>query len=79
LAGGAENMSQMPFVVRGTRFGTALGQKYEFEDSLWQGLFDTYCNLPMALTAEKLGAQFKVTREEVDNFSLRSHLLWKAG
>ncbi|XP_011499497.1 PREDICTED: 3-ketoacyl-CoA thiolase, mitochondrial [Ceratosolen solmsi marchali] len=78
LVGGAENMSQMPFVVRGIRFGTALGQKYEFEDSLWQGLFDTYCGLPMGMTAEKLGAQFKVTREEVDNFSLRSHLLWKA-
>lgn len=78
LTGGTENMSQMPFIVRGVRFGTALGQKYEFEDSLWLGLLDTHCGLPMGMTAEKLGAQFKVTREEVDNFSLRSHHLWKA-
>ncbi|KAJ8686802.1 hypothetical protein QAD02_022596 [Eretmocerus hayati] len=78
LTGGVENMSQMPFVVRNVRFGTALGSKYEFEDSLWLGLIDTHCGLPMGMTAEKLGAQFKVTRQEVDNFALRSQHLWKA-
>ncbi|KAL7291316.1 hypothetical protein TKK_0014918 [Trichogramma kaykai] len=78
LTGGAENMSQMPFVVRNTRFGTTLGQKYEYEDSLWLGLMDTHCGLPMGLTAEKLGDQFKVTREEVDDFALRSQHAWKA-
>ncbi|XP_023246005.1 3-ketoacyl-CoA thiolase, mitochondrial isoform X2 [Copidosoma floridanum] len=77
LTGGAENMSQMPFVVRDVRFGTALGKKYDFEDSLWLGLLDTHCGLPMGLTAEKLGAQFSITREEVDKFALRSHLSWK--
>ncbi|KAK2578693.1 hypothetical protein KPH14_011661 [Odynerus spinipes] len=78
LAGGAENMSQVPFVVRGIRYGTALGQKYEFEDALWLGLIDTYCDLPMGLTAEKLGAKYNLTREEVDQFALRSQQLWKA-
>lgn len=77
LTGGAENMSQAPFVVRNVRFGTALGQKYEFEDSLWVGLLDTYCNLPMGLTAEKLGAQYKLKREEVDQFALNSQQRWK--
>lgn len=78
LAGGGENMSQSPFVVRNIRFGTALGQKYEFEDSLWLGLLDTYCGLPMGMTAEKLGAKYGITREEVDKFALRSHHNWKA-
>ncbi|XP_043260251.1 3-ketoacyl-CoA thiolase, mitochondrial isoform X1 [Colletes gigas] len=78
IAGGAENMSQAPFVVRNVRFGTLLGQKYEFEDSLWVGLLDTYCNLPMGMTAEKLGAQYGLKREEVDEFALRSQQLWKA-
>ncbi|XP_018356050.1 PREDICTED: 3-ketoacyl-CoA thiolase, mitochondrial [Trachymyrmex septentrionalis] len=78
LTGGAENMSQTPFVVRNIRYGTALGQKYEFEDSLWLGLLDTYCNLPMGLTAEKLGAQYKLKREEVDQFALNSQQRWKA-
>ncbi|XP_018315516.1 3-ketoacyl-CoA thiolase, mitochondrial isoform X1 [Mycetomoellerius zeteki] len=77
LTGGAENMSQVPFVVRNIRYGTALGQKYEFEDSLWLALFDTYCNLPMGLTAEKLGAQYKLKREEVDQFALNSQQRWK--
>ncbi|KAL0127952.1 hypothetical protein PUN28_003306 [Cardiocondyla obscurior] len=78
LTGGAENMSQAPFVVRNVRYGTALGQKYDFEDSLWLGLLDTYCNLPMGLTAEKLGAQYSLKREEVDQFSLSSQERWKA-
>ncbi|XP_012522043.1 3-ketoacyl-CoA thiolase, mitochondrial [Monomorium pharaonis] len=78
LTGGAENMSQAPFVVRNVRYGTALGQKYEFEDSLWLGLLDTYCNLPMGLTAEKLGAQYNLKREEVDKFALSSQQRWKA-
>ncbi|XP_011641134.1 3-ketoacyl-CoA thiolase, mitochondrial-like [Pogonomyrmex barbatus] len=78
LTGGAENMSQAPFIVRNVRYGTVLGQKYEFEDSLWIGLLDTYCNLPMGLTAEKLGAQYKLKREEVDQFALSSQQRWKA-
>lgn len=79
MTGGAENMSQAPFVVRNIRYGTALGQKYEFEDSLWLGLLDTYCNLPMGLTAEKLGAKYSLKREEVDQFALSSQQRWKAG
>ncbi|KOC70732.1 3-ketoacyl-CoA thiolase, mitochondrial [Habropoda laboriosa] len=78
LTGGAENMSQSPFVVRNVRFGTFLGQKYDFEDSLWLGLLDTHCNLPMGATAEKLGSQYGLKRQEVDEFALRSQQLWKA-
>lgn len=33
----------------------------------------------MGLTAEKLGAQYKLTKDEVDQFALRSQQLWKAG
>lgn len=72
-------MSQVPFSIRNMRFGTQLGINYQLEDSLWVGLTDSYCKLPMALTAEKLGEQCNITREEVDEFSLRSQQLWKAG
>ncbi|KAH9639039.1 hypothetical protein HF086_003570 [Spodoptera exigua] len=78
VAGGVENMSQAPFAVRNVRFGTALGSTYAFEDTLWAGLTDSYCGLPMGMTAEKLGAQFGITRDEVDNFALRSQQRWKA-
>lgn len=72
-------MSQTPHVVRNARFGIPLGAPYAFEDALWTGLTDTYCKLPMALTAEKLAEVYKVTRQEVDAFALRSQTLWKQG
>ncbi|XP_067205813.1 3-ketoacyl-CoA thiolase, mitochondrial-like [Linepithema humile] len=78
LTGGAENLSQTPFVVRNIRHGTVLNQKYELEDSLWLGFLDTHCNLFTGSTAEKLGAQYNLKREEVDQFALRSQQRWKA-
>lgn len=72
-------MSQAPHVIRNIRFGVLLGQPPQLEDSLWLGLSDSYCKLPMALTAEKLGAENKITRDEVDEYSFRSQQLWKAG
>lgn len=72
LAGGAENMSQCPHVVRGARWGLPLG-KSALEDSLWVSLVDPYCDMGMANTAEKLARQYKISREEVDDFAYRSH------
>uniref|UniRef100_A0A0N4ZXB0 3-ketoacyl-CoA thiolase, mitochondrial n=1 Tax=Parastrongyloides trichosuri TaxID=131310 RepID=A0A0N4ZXB0_PARTI len=72
LTGGVENMSQIPFAVRDTRFGTTLGKNYGLEDVLWSTMVDRYCELPMAITAEKLGAKYGLTREDVDKFALRS-------
>src|SRR6516225_6588220 len=71
LAGGMENMRQAPFVIRGARNGLKLGGG-ALEDSLMAGLTDTYCNLPMALTAEKLAEQKGITRKDADAYALRS-------
>ena len=71
LAGGMENMTQAPFVIRGLRGGLKLGGG-ALEDSLMVGLTDTYCGLPMALTAEKLAEQYGVTRKDADAYALRS-------
>uniref|UniRef100_A0A1A9V2A6 Uncharacterized protein n=1 Tax=Glossina austeni TaxID=7395 RepID=A0A1A9V2A6_GLOAU len=79
LTGGVENMSQAPFMARNVRFGTTLGANYSLEDSLWIGLTDSYCKLPMALTAENLAEQNKISRERVDEFSLRSQKFWEKG
>jgi acetyl-CoA acyltransferase 2 len=72
LAGGAENMSQAPHVVRGARKGFHLGQNVAFEDSLWTALIDSYGNTPMAITAENLAKKYGVSREECDEFALAS-------
>ncbi len=72
LAGGAENMSQAPHVVRGARNGFPLGANVQFEDSLWTALTDSYSNTAMAITAENLAKKYSVTREESDEFALAS-------
>jgi acetyl-CoA acetyltransferase family protein len=71
LVGGTESMSQAPHVIRGARSGFALGQG-KLEDSLMVALLDTYCNTPMAGTAENLARKFEITREEQDAYALRS-------
>ena len=72
LAGGTENMSQAPHVVRGARKGFHLGANVKFEDSLWEALTDSYNDLPMAQTAENLAERYTVSREECDEFALAS-------
>ena len=71
LAGGMENMTQAPFVIRGARNGLKLGGG-ALEDTLMAGLTDSYCGLPMALTAEKLAEQHGITRADADAYALRS-------
>ncbi|XP_077978426.1 3-ketoacyl-CoA thiolase, mitochondrial-like [Glandiceps talaboti] len=78
LTGGSENMSQAPFVVRGVRFGTRLGQDLEFEDQLWQTLTDMHIKTPMGITAETLGEKCDVSRQDCDEFALRSQTRWQA-
>lgn len=78
LAGGMENMSQAPHVIRGARAGLRLGQG-QLEDSLLVALKDSYCGLLMAQTAEKLARRLGIPRDEQDAYALRStHLGEKA-
>ena len=71
LVGGMESMSQAPHVIRGARSGFALGQG-KLEDSLMVALLDTYCNTPMAGTAENLARKFEIGRDAQDEYALRS-------
>ncbi|HEV8190180.1 MAG TPA: acetyl-CoA C-acetyltransferase [Ktedonobacterales bacterium] len=71
LAGGGENMTQAPFVIRGARTGLSLGE-HKLEDYLWEALTDSYVGCGMAVTAENLAQQYGISREEVDAYALRS-------
>ncbi|HEY2829573.1 MAG TPA: acetyl-CoA C-acetyltransferase [Thermoanaerobaculia bacterium] len=71
LAGGMENMSQAPFVVRGARKGLRLGQA-PMEDSLMVALLDSYAGLYMAQTSDNLARKYNISREEQDEYALRS-------
>src|SRR5919198_3538933 len=74
LAGGGENMSLAPHVIRGARWGLSLGEQ-KLEDYLWVALVDSYNGLGMANTAENLGRKDGITREQADEFAYRSHML----
>ncbi|PYS83300.1 MAG: acetyl-CoA C-acyltransferase [Acidobacteria bacterium] len=71
LVGGMESMSMAPHVIYGARSGFALGQG-KLEDSLMVALLDTYCNTTMAGTAENLARKYEISREEQDEYALRS-------
>ena len=79
LCGGSESMSQAPHVIRGARWGDQrLGPSGKFyEDLLWESLTDTFAGCSMAMTAENLADQYGVTRQEVDEYALRSQQLAK--
>src|SRR5204862_4811659 len=68
LAGGMENMSQAPHVIRGARKGLKLGQG-ALEDSLMVALLDSYTGLYMAQTSDNLARKYDISREEQDQFA----------
>ena len=72
VAGGMENMSQCPHVIRGAREGFHLGGG-ELEDTLMASLMDPYCGLYMAQTAERLADQYEISRQDQDDFALVSN------
>ncbi len=71
LAGGMENMTQAPHVIRGARTGLRLGEG-KLEDSLMVALLDTHCGLYMAQTSDNLARRHAISREDMDAYALRS-------
>jgi acetyl-CoA acetyltransferase family protein len=78
LVGGTESMSQAPHVVRGARWGLQFGKEQKLGDTLWDALTDSYTGMPMAITAENLAEQYKLSRQECDAYALRSQQAWAA-
>jgi acetyl-CoA acyltransferase 2 len=74
LAGGTENMTQCPHMIRGARDGFRLGN-VEVEDYVLVALTDQWNGLMMGLTAENLAERYNISREEQDEFAYRSHTL----
>ncbi len=70
LAGGVEQMSQIPYVIRGMRFeGFRMGTA-PIEDYLTSALTDAYAGTPMAITAENLAEKYSISREACDEYSM---------
>jgi len=78
LASGSESMSQAPHAMWGLRDGAKFGKPPAMVDTLWAGLTDSFCNLPMAMTAENLAEKYGISRQDADAFGLRSQQKWAA-
>lgn len=72
VAGGAENISQLPYYVRDARWGARMGHK-NFEDGVIDILTWPLDGNHNGVTAENVAAKYHVTREEQDQFALESH------
>ncbi len=78
LAGGVEQMSQVPYVARKLRFDGLRMGNYELEDYMTSALFDSYAQSTMAITAETLGEKYGITRAQVDEYSYQTQQKYKA-
>ena len=72
LAGGTESMSRVPYYLDGGRWGYRLGNQ-ELVDGMYRdGFVCQLCKMVMGETAEILAEQYKISRDEQDQFALRS-------
>lgn len=70
LAGGVEQMSQIPYVLRGARFdGFRMGPA-PIEDAMTSALTDAYAGIPMAITAENLAEKYSISRDACEEYAL---------
>ncbi len=72
LAGGTESMSRLPFYLEGARFGYRLGNQEVVDGMYRDGFFCPMAKLLMGETAEVLAEQYKISRDEQDEYALTS-------
>src|SRR5205085_1679725 len=72
LAGGTESMSRLPYYLDGARWGYRLGNQ-ELVDGMYRdGFFCPLAKMVMGETAEVLAEQYKISRDEQDQYALMS-------
>lgn len=83
IAGGMENMSQVPYYLENNRWGAKYGHGSVIDGLAKDGLTDVYGNVPMGNCAELCAKEKNVTREQQDAFAIesykRSAAAWSAG
>jgi acetyl-CoA C-acetyltransferase len=83
IAGGFENMSQIPYALMKARNGLRLGDGKVTDLLVHDGLWDIYNNYHMGMTAEWVAETYNVSREDQDAYAARSHQraldAWNAG
>lgn len=72
VAGGTENMSAAPYLLKNARWGYRMGDGSVEDYMVKDGLTDVFNGYHMGITAENIVDQWKLTREEQDQFSVTS-------
>lgn len=73
VAGGMENMSAAPHLIRSLRWGQKFGDASITDAMVYDGLWDVYNGYHMGITGERIAQKYGITRKEADEFSLSSH------
>lgn len=74
IAGGTENMSQAPYLMKAARWGQKMGDGKLYDTMVNDGLWDAFNDYHMGITAENIVDQYQLTREAQDNLALNSQL-----
>ena len=77
VAGGMENMSQAPYLLKNARWGYRMGNGDLVDGMIHDGLWDAFNDFHMALAAEFLAEKYVISRREQDAFALESQLKTK--
>ena len=72
LAGGMENMSQAPYLLKQNRWGAKMGDGIVEDYMVKDGLWDIFNNYHMGITAENIAEKYGITRAEQDEFAASS-------
>jgi acetyl-CoA C-acetyltransferase len=75
IAGGMENMSDVPIALPKARFGHRMDMPYgkTVDLMVFDGLYEIFYGYHMGITAENIAARYSISREEQDKMSLESH------
>lgn len=72
IAGGTENMSMAPYVIKSGRWGQRMGNGELYDTMVMDGLWDAFNNYHMGVTAENVATKWDITREEQDELAYNS-------
>ena len=72
VAGGLENMTRAPYLLQKARQGYRMGDAEIIDEMILDGLTDAFDHCHMGVTAENVAKEFEVSRQDQDEFSVRS-------
>ncbi|AJD29738.1 MULTISPECIES: acetyl-CoA C-acetyltransferase [Clostridium] len=72
VAGGTENMSAAPYLLEKARWGQRMGDGKIVDEMIRDGLWESFNDYHMGVTAENIAEQWGITREDQDEFSAKS-------